>query len=149
MNSSRTSSPRKKPSTPKQSTPVSSPRKQAAPRPQKLVIDRESLTAAGIALLFVTYFLYNWVLCPGSRSANTSPDSDMAHDQGEENAAQLSSSVHNYVLAALVLALCIAIKRVMDKKSRDYRPSYGVGQISAKEFKQQAKNLTAQELYKL
>ena len=57
--------------------------------------------------------------------------------------------MRTYVLAGLVMFLCVAIKRVLDKKSKDYRPSFGVSEISAKEFKQQQKNYTAQEIYKL
>lgn len=63
--------------------------------------------------------------------------------------SEFAFSLNVSIIAALLLVVCLALKRVLDKRSKDYRPSYGVAEVNPKEYKRQMKITTAQELYKL
>lgn len=84
------------------------------------------MVLGGVSITFVAYLIYSSLSCSESRLTNISSEDSLTSDEVQGNGPLLSSSMGNFVMAALVASLCIAIKRVLDKRSRDYQPSFGV-----------------------
>ena len=147
--SSRPVTPSRKLQTPKNVGLSQSPRSINIASLEKKPLDQETKVLGGVVAVFVSYIMYSWGSCSESRLTNFSTDGSVSNEENGQNQVSLGSSMGNYVLAVLVLSLCVAIKRVLDKRSKDYRPSSYVNHLTAKDCKKQMKAATSEELYKL
>ena len=67
----------------------------------------------------------------------------------DSNHDYVCMSLSNFLLAVAIVAGIIAVKRVIDKKIRDFRISFGLQQITNEEFEHQKRLHTRQEVIKL
>jgi len=57
--------------------------------------------------------------------------------------------MQKFFITIAIITLILAIKKVWDKKTKDYKPSYGVEQISPEEFDEQKRQNTLNEVLAL